>query len=59
MPTKEPNMKERATNSPQKKGLRWRLAARLGFWFFFIKGMLWLILPALGLWFGWEVTHQE
>ncbi|GEM_PF-3503922 len=42
-----------------KTGLRWKLAAKLGFWFFFLKGMLWLIVPALAVWFGWEVTHQE
>lgn len=52
-------MEEPNSETEKPPGLRWRLAAKLGFWFFFIKGLLWLILPALGLWLGWEITHDQ
>ena len=45
------------TEAAPPKNWRQRLrgAAKLGFWFFFIKGMLWLLVPLGAVWLGVDV----
>lgn len=44
---------------PPQWRARAQRAAKLSFWFFFLKGMLWLIVPALLAWWSSSAAAQE